>query len=267
MPEPTDAPTLPQTQSYSETEPPASDSAETESCTVTVHHPSETVSGTESQTPAAVILPTEETTQIAQTEAEPQAQKPSISYKVWAAAVVIAVAAAVCCILIIKKKCNIKNILLVAAVACAVLAFIVFSDIRTVDEFALKETKTASIGSVTMSISCEAVPDKSADYIPDDGIILARTVFEIGKGDTVYDVLLEAAGVYNIHTETQGAGPSVYVEGIGHIYELDFGDLSGWMYFVNGSSPDVGCGEYTLADGDVIEWRYTCNLGADVENQ
>lgn len=267
MPKPTDAPTLPQTQAYSETTPPTSDYAETESCTVTVHHPSETVSGTESQTPAAVILPTEETTQIAQTEAEPQAKKPSISYKVWAAAAVIAFTVAVCCILIIKKKCNIKNILLVAAVACAALAFIVFSDIRTVDDFARKETKTASMGSVTMSISCEAVPDKSADYIPDDGVILAETVFEIGQGDTVYDVLLEAAGRYNIRTETQGAGDSVYVEGIGHIYELDFGDLSGWMYFVNGSSPDVGCGEYTLSDGDLIEWRYTCNLGADVENQ
>ena len=56
-----------------------------------------------------------------------------------------------------------------------------------------------------------------------------------------------------------------YVAGIQYLYEFDFGDLSGWVYHVNGVSPDVGCGAYALADGDRIEWLYTRALGNDVK--
>ena len=55
-----------------------------------------------------------------------------------------------------------------------------------------------------------------------------------------------------------------YVAGISHLYEFDFGNLSGWMYRVNGFFPDVACGEYQLSDGDRIEWLYTCDLGRDL---
>ena len=57
---------------------------------------------------------------------------------------------------------------------------------------------------------------------------------------------------------------SAYIEGIGNLYERDVGDLSGWMYSVNGWFPNYGCGRYALKDGDVVEWVYTCDLGADV---
>ena len=36
------------------------------------------------------------------------------------------------------------------------------------------------------------------------------------------------------------------------------------MYRVNGVVPNYGCGQYTLKDGDRVEWLYTCNLGQDV---
>ncbi len=57
---------------------------------------------------------------------------------------------------------------------------------------------------------------------------------------------------------------SAYVEGIGNLYEFDCGSGSGWMYRVNWWYPNYGCSRYQLADGDYIEWRYTCDLGADV---
>ena len=60
-------------------------------------------------------------------------------------------------------------------------------------------------------------------------------------------------------------GEMVYISGINYLYEFDFGDLSGWVYHVNGVSPSVGCGEYKLSDGDRIEWLYTCNLGNDLK--
>ena len=57
---------------------------------------------------------------------------------------------------------------------------------------------------------------------------------------------------------------SVYIEGIGNLYEFDGGPLSGWMYSVNGVFPNVGCSGCDLHDGDVIAWRYTCELGGDI---
>jgi len=59
---------------------------------------------------------------------------------------------------------------------------------------------------------------------------------------------------------------SVYIEGIGNLYEFDCGELSGWMYSVNGEFPMYGMSQYEVKDGDVIEVVYTCDLGADVGN-
>ena len=64
-------------------------------------------------------------------------------------------------------------------------------------------------------------------------------------------------------TETV-AYDSVYIEGIANLYEFDCGGNSGWMYCVNGFFPSYGCSKYEVKDGDVIEWKYTCNLGYDV---
>ena len=57
---------------------------------------------------------------------------------------------------------------------------------------------------------------------------------------------------------------SAYIEGIHNLYEFDVGEGSGWMYSVNGWYPNYGCSRYALQDGDVVEWRYTCDLGYDV---
>ena len=57
---------------------------------------------------------------------------------------------------------------------------------------------------------------------------------------------------------------TAYVEGIGNLYEFDCGEGSGWMYRVNGNYPNFGCSRYILQDGDTVEFRYTCDLGADI---
>lgn len=59
---------------------------------------------------------------------------------------------------------------------------------------------------------------------------------------------------------------SYYIEGINQLYEFDGGGQSGWQYCVNGWFPNYGCSSYSVEDGDVIEWKYTCNLGSDVGN-
>jgi hypothetical protein len=38
------------------------------------------------------------------------------------------------------------------------------------------------------------------------------------------------------------------------------------MYYINGKSASVGANEYVPKDGDLIEWRFTRNIGKDLEN-
>jgi hypothetical protein len=47
--------------------------------------------------------------------------------------------------------------------------------------------------------------------------------------------------------------------------ELDGGRWSGWMYCVNGEFPGVGASGWTLVDGEVMRWQYSCiGLGCDI---
>jgi hypothetical protein len=57
---------------------------------------------------------------------------------------------------------------------------------------------------------------------------------------------------------------SVSVKGINNLYGGDGGNLSGWLYRVNGWFPNYGCSRFYLADGDVVEWLYTMDLGFDL---
>ena len=50
-----------------------------------------------------------------------------------------------------------------------------------------------------------------------------------------------------------------YIQAIGGLAEKDCGGSSGWMYRVNGETPNKGASKYTLSDGDRIEWYYVTN--------
>ena len=49
-----------------------------------------------------------------------------------------------------------------------------------------------------------------------------------------------------------------------YIYEKEYGDLSGWVYHINGISSSVGANNCILKPGDKIEWLYTKSLGKDL---
>lgn len=70
-------------------------------------------------------------------------------------------------------------------------------------------------------------------------------------------------GIHLEYAFTPGFG-SYYIEGIHNLYEFDCGAGSGWMYEVNGVKPNYGASKYTLKEGDVVAWRYTCDLGYDL---
>ena len=125
----------------------------------------------------------------------------------------------------------------------------------------------------TFSIECSTILNNLSDLEPDkfevlpkDGIILKKQTVTFREGESVYDVLQRICKENNIHMEASWTPMynSAYVEGIHNLYEFDCGSLSGWMYRVNGWYPNYGCSRYQLAQGDIVEWRYTCDLGRDV---
>ncbi len=163
---------------------------------------------------------------------------------------VCAVSTLICAVLFATKNHRFTVLVIVAAVAVIALVAGISDD-----------NKTDTIGSVTISISCDVIKYKDKSYIPRNGVILDETVVEIKKGDTVYDVFSAVCKKNKIHFSSN----MKYIEGIANIYEMDFGKSSGWIYFVNGESPSVGCGNYELTDGDKIEWHYTRDLGKDLD--
>lgn len=125
----------------------------------------------------------------------------------------------------------------------------------------------------TLEIRCDVLLDnldeltmEKAALVPENGILLGVTEIEFAGGASVFDVFRKCLREEKIHFEYVDASAydSVYIEGIGNLYEYDCGPQSGWMYSVNGVYPGLGCSAYTLADGDVIVFRYTCDLGADL---
>ena len=98
-----------------------------------------------------------------------------------------------------------------------------------------------TVGTVTVEINCSELSEDMdrlqdegvREYIPKDGVILPETKYKYGSGKRVY------------------------ISSIGHLEEFDAGKNSGWMYKVNGESPNVGCGQYKLHDKDIVVWYYT----------
>lgn len=125
----------------------------------------------------------------------------------------------------------------------------------------------------TLTIDCKTILDNMDDFddkktgiLPKDGIILEKTEVTYSSGESVFDILLRETKNRHIHMEYSFTPlyNSSYIEGIANLYEYDCGELSGWMYLVNGWSPNYGLSRYQVSDGDNIEIRYTCDLGADL---
>ena len=118
----------------------------------------------------------------------------------------------------------------------------------------------------TLLKNLDKLSSGKAELVPEDGILLEKTTVSFESGDSVFDVLRRCLREQNVHFEYVDAKAygSIYIEGIGNLYEFDCGEQSGWLYFVNGISPGLGCSGYTVANGDEIVFAYTCDMGADL---
>ena len=141
-------------------------------------------------------------------------------------------------------------------------------DIQPTEDKAEKENMTCYL-----SVRCDTVlnnlqhlaKDKHS-IIPKGGIIYENPSAVFYEGESVFNVLLRELKKNKIHFEYEKTPMynSVYIEGIGNLYEFDCGELSGWLYRVNGKTPSSGCSQYFLKDGDRVEFMYSCNLGIDI---
>ena len=127
--------------------------------------------------------------------------------------------------------------------------------------------------SATLSVRCDTLLDNTdsldpekAELVPKDGVILEARKVTFYEGESVFHLLKREMKKNKIHLEFVNTPiyNSAYIEGISNLYEFDCGELSGWMYRVNGWFPNYGSSRYQLKDGDVVEWVYTCDQGKDV---
>ena len=97
--------------------------------------------------------------------------------------------------------------------------------------------------------------------VPDSGKLLDKTSIKIKKGSSAYDVLTAVCKLKKIAYDAEYSPiyKTSYVKGIGYLYEKMAGDMSGWLYLVDGVTPNVGSSAYKLKGGEHIEWTYTCS--------
>ena len=126
---------------------------------------------------------------------------------------------------------------------------------------------------VTLSVRCDTILNnmrlldkEKHELVPEDGVIFPATSVTVYEGESVFNILqreMRRAGIHMTFRNTPIYN-SAYIVAINNLEEFDVGELSGWMYQVNGWYPNYGCSRYQLRPGDVIEWNYTCDLGRDL---
>jgi len=146
---------------------------------------------------------------------------------------------------------------------CLISLFILFGCTIKKEEY----TCILAVECKTILDSMENFDEDKKEVLPENGVIFAPQQVTFVDGETVFDVLKREMISNEIHLEFSITPiyNSVYIEGINNIYEFDCGELSGWMYKVNGNSPNISCSEYKLKQDDVIEFVYTCELGKDIK--
>lgn len=95
---------------------------------------------------------------------------------------------------------------------------------------------------VTISVTSSAVGNP----------VSSSGTFTFNEGATVYDALCALGLSVNAH----GSSFGTYVAAIGGLAEKEHGATSGWMYSVNGVTPNTACSNYVLSNGDRVVWYY-----------
>lgn len=93
---------------------------------------------------------------------------------------------------------------------------------------------------VTVSVTSSAVGNP----------VSSGGTFTFNEGATPYDALCALGLSINARPSSYGT----YVAAIGGLAEKEHGGTSGWMYSVNGKTPNTACSNYILKNGDTVVW-------------
>ncbi len=138
------------------------------------------------------------------------------------------------------------------------------------DVYTEAEDNNSSICS--LMVSCEDVlnnVDKlkksKRGIIPENGIFVNEEKVELKDGESVFDILYRILRKNKVQFDyvDSAINDSVYIKGIGNLYEFDCGGNSGWLYRVNGEKPSYGASKYIVHSGDKIEFYYSVNYLKD----
>lgn len=179
------------------------------------------------------------------------------------------------------KKNKILSVILSVIVISSIIYFFMNLDLELPSQHSESEDPTINPGDKTvfLRIDCKIlftdenkgiISDQMLEFLGDEGIILEKEEFLLKEDDTVFSLLLRVVRQKNMHMEFTGdpdkIGSLVYIKGINHLYEYDYGPLSGWVFRVNDEFSQSASSKHLLHDGDYIEIMYTLDLGADVGN-
>lgn len=120
-----------------------------------------------------------------------------------------------------------------------------------------KSYATISIDMINILDHKAEVDSRFQGFIPAKGIVLNATKVEIQEGDTAYSILNRVCKENGIALDASNG----YVRYINQIGEFDVGKSSGWLFKVNGQLPSIGSSSYKVNENDVIEWRFTVQVG------
>ncbi|MCL2564380.1 MAG: S-layer homology domain-containing protein [Defluviitaleaceae bacterium] len=94
------------------------------------------------------------------------------------------------------------------------------------------------------------------------GSFFALREFTLEPGETAYS-LLRRTGL-TIQSSGHSTFAGMYVQSINGWGEFSDGPLSGWMIGINGNPISFSASMATLNDGDIVEWKFTRDLGNDL---
>jgi len=141
-------------------------------------------------------------------------------------------------------------------------------EIEEPDEDLVAMLCTLSVRCDTVLANWEALDEAKRDLVPANGVIFFSSEVVFYEGENVFNILqreMKRAGIHMEFVNTPMYN-TVYIKGIQNLYQFDCGELSGWLYSVNGRFPGYGASQYILQAGDVVEWAYSCDLGRDINN-
>ncbi len=165
-----------------------------------------------------------------------------------------------------------KKVIIILLTAVLVIGGIFFIGIQSGHFSADKPASAVQSDtlSVTVSVRCDTVKQYAGENpaIPSDGVLAAACTETLAPGSTAYDLLLVTAkknGFTFTNAGKAADGSDAYICAVNGLNAGDYGECSGWLFYVNGSMATVGCGAYELKEGDCVEWLYSCNFGEDLQ--